>query len=465
MRNKSVFIPVVLGLGLAFGLLWVLGGGPPAQAAPAAELHVCPSGCTYSSVQAAVDAANPGDIIKVAQGTYSDVHTRTVWSSTVVTQVVFINKSVTIRGGYTSSDWNTPDPEAHPTILDANGAGRVVTIIGSGIAPTLRGLRITGGQAGESLLDRGGGVYVDGAGGVISDCLIYSNTVSYYGGGVYISSSNAELTGNTVVSNTVTAPGDGAGAHISSGSPLLERNVIRGNKTAYGAGGVSCNSSARLIGNIITGNEGREGGGMALRGDAEVTGNLVQGNTAAYGGGVYIWGSSPTLVNNAVVDNRGTYRGAGIYVTTGSPSAAAPRLLHNTIARNTGGDGSAIHVTDMGYLHCAVAMTNTIIVSHTVGVTMTAGNTATLNSTLWYANGANYTGNVIHANDHSGDPAFAADGYHLLGKPGALDQGVNAGVTTDIDGDTRPIDTGYDLGADETARKFFIYLPLASKNR
>jgi pectin methylesterase-like acyl-CoA thioesterase len=33
-------------------------------------LTVCPGGCEYSSIQAAVDAASPGDIVKVQSGTY-----------------------------------------------------------------------------------------------------------------------------------------------------------------------------------------------------------------------------------------------------------------------------------------------------------------------------------------------------------------------------------------------------------
>jgi hypothetical protein len=99
-----------------------------------------------------------------------------------------------------------------------------------------------------------------------------------------------------------------------------------------------------------------------------------------------------------------------------------------------------------------------------VGITVTAGSIATLNATLWHANGTDYGGNVIHTNDRSGDPAFAPDGYHLTISSAAIDAGVDAGVTTDIDGDVRPWDAGYDIGADEF-RKWYVYLPVVMKNR
>jgi pectin methylesterase-like acyl-CoA thioesterase len=70
MKTRHLLISLTLGLGLALALLWLLNTRPASvTAAPAAELHVCPSGCTYASVQAAVDAAGDGDVIKVAAGT------------------------------------------------------------------------------------------------------------------------------------------------------------------------------------------------------------------------------------------------------------------------------------------------------------------------------------------------------------------------------------------------------------
>ncbi len=157
MKVKFFFIPFALGLILA--LLFALESqSAPAVAASqesvlkaptAAELHVCPSGCAYSSVQAAVDAANDGDVIKMAAGVYTDVSVRPrddITTTGVVTQVVYVSKTVTIQGGYTMANWITPDSDANLTTLDAQGRGRVIYVTGD-ISATFEGLRLTGGDA------------------------------------------------------------------------------------------------------------------------------------------------------------------------------------------------------------------------------------------------------------------------------------------------------------------------------
>jgi uncharacterized repeat protein (TIGR01451 family) len=107
-------------------------------------------------------------------------------------------------------------------------------------------------------------------------------------------------------------------------------------------------------------------------------------------------------------------------------------------------------------------MTNTILVSHTIGITVTVGNTATLQATLWgtgtWSNsvdcggmGAVFTGTLAY--NYWEAPAFVAPDagdYHITLASAALDAGVNTGVSADIDGDPRPQGSGYDLGADET---------------
>jgi hypothetical protein len=182
---------------------------------------------------------------------------------------------------------------------------------------------------------------------------------------------------------------------------------------------------------------------------AKLGGNTVAFNTAQYdGGGLSMFRSDATLTNNVVVDNRGNSVGSGLYIW-----ASFPRLLHTTIARNGGGDGSGIYITNDGANPGSVALTNTILVSHTVGIRVTGGNTATVNSILWFGTPTTIsraiTATVTTQNQRQGSPAFAADGYHLTAVSAAIDRGVNAGVVTDIDGDPRPVGSGYDLGADE----------------
>jgi fibronectin-binding autotransporter adhesin len=452
--------------------------------------HINDDPTTYPTVQSAVNAAQPGDLVKVA-GYCTDIG-----HSSGLAQVLYLDKTLTIRGGYTTTNWTAPDPAAHPTTLDAQGQGRVVYITGA-IAPTIEGLRITGGDVvgldGDPWGDAGGGVYVNGATATMSSNQVFSNTARI-GGGLYLRYSDATLNANTVSTNTASGDGGGLCLHISPAT--LNGNTVSGNVGSGWGGGLYLSfSNAVLSGNIVTGNFGGYGGGglyvgdsSAVLNDTVVTGNttyhdggglyvyysdavlngtVVTGNTAFEGGGgLYLWSNASILTNTVVADNQATENGSGLYVDC----ASAPRLLHTTIARNgsaeftagSGGDGSGVYVAATACDYSTVAMTNTIIVSHTVGIAVTAGNAATLNGTLWHANTTDWSGNVIHANDHSGDPAFAPDGYHLTLSSAAIDKGVDAGVTTDIDGDARPWGAGHDIGADEL-RQRYVYLPLVPR--
>jgi hypothetical protein len=49
-------------------------------------------------------------------------------------------------------------------------------------------------------------------------------------------------------------------------------------------------------------------------------------------------------------------------------------------------------------------------------------------------------------------PLFAGgDNFHLAADSPCIDAGIDSGVYTDIDGDTRPLGDGFDMGADEFA--------------
>ncbi|NOZ29077.1 MAG: hypothetical protein GXP39_13640 [Chloroflexi bacterium] len=418
--SGRVMLALALGLGLALGLLGLLGAQGGVALADSGVLYVAPNGnCggaapCYATVQAAVDAAQDGDTVKIAQGTYSDVHARQG-----ITQVVYITKSLTLRGGYSTARWDAPDPTAHPTILDAKGKGRVLYVSGY-IRLTVQDLHITGGDAtglgGDPWgNDAGGGIFVHISTVTLRNLTIHDNQ-AYRGGGVFLNSSggvySAHIEGCSILSNTADS---GAGLYLLGGYDRLERNIIRANRATWG------------------------------------------------GGGLFFNDSRATLVNNVIIGNRAVSdEGAGAFVYS-----AFPHWLHTTLANNSGKSGVFVDNTGFPSDSSQVVMTNTIISGHSAGIKLSTrkANTVTLTATLWHGNATNWTGPgaIVHTLDRSGDPAFAADGYHLTRNSAAIDAGVDAGVTVDVDGGRRPR-KGCDVGADEYPMHR-MYAPVILKRR
>jgi uncharacterized repeat protein (TIGR01451 family) len=468
-RDISVVIALLLALALTWGLLLALDGDRSriahAQGPDGYDTYyVAPSGdCggmtpCYATIQAAVDAADdPGDVIKIAAGTYTGIN-----GYGGLVQVVYVSKTVTIRGGYTITNWTTPDPEANATTLDAQEQGRVLYITGD-IRPTIEGLHITGGEAiglddGTWNSQSGGGMYVLTATATISNNWIFSNT-AFSGGGLFLLWSDATLIGNTVSSNTGTHSGGGVSLGYSNAT--LVSNVISSNTTSYGGGGLLAadECDATIYGNIIAYNTahspfdpyfGNSGGVALVRNRAVLSGNLIAHNSANEGGGIGMFDGDYVLINNVIVNNQASTSGSGLFI-----DRAFSRLLHTTIAHNTSGDGSGV------YISCIpdpsnVALTNTILVSHTVGIYVGGCSTVTLEATLWgnttdWSGAGSITTGTVNL---WGDPAFVNPGagdFHIGPDSTARDAGVDADVNTDMDGDVRPYGSGYDLGADEFA--------------
>jgi hypothetical protein len=481
-KAAAILLPVLLGLALST-LALLFSRASSVQASPGI-LYVAPGGTCgggvancYATVQAAVDAAAPGDEIRVAAGTYTDVHVRPrsdVTTTGVVTQSVYLTKTLTILGGY-NSDFSVRDPAANATILDAQGEGRVLYITGA-ITPTIEGLRLTGGDASGmdgyeyyGTHDAGGGVYVLTATVTLMDNKIYNNAATYGGGGVFLSHSDGRLIDNQITENRV-SDGGGAGVFFYKGAPSLESNQVLSNTSDNLGGGVYIFSTDALLkGNTIGANSANSlGGGLDVAScSPTLVGNIFSGNTAGKGAGAYLWYSRSALTNNVFMDNQAGTDGQGSGLWMGG---SKPVLLQTTFASNTGGDGSGIMVADASSTsHSTLVMTNTIISDHAIGISVTAGSSVDLDGVLWYntpvtVSQSGATINVQH--QYEGDPAFAPDGYHLTAGSAAIDKGVPAGVNTDIDGQPRPASSP-DLGADEywaPGALNYIYLPAIYKN-
>ena len=452
MRKTRLFITLAFGLSLTLAVLWFVEvqsssamaapavGHAEIPYAPSTELHVCPSGCAYSSVQAAVDAASEGAIIKVATGIYTGVN-----NYAGLAQVVYISKTVTIQGGFTTANWTAPNPEVNLTTLDAQGQGRVIYITGD-ILPTIEGLRITGGEA-------------QGLGGVPGE------DEWDLGGGVYVITATADIRNNQVFSNTCSSfLSNGGGIALLYSDAIINGNTFRFNTTGWGGGGLWAGwSSPTISANLFTSNRAKTGGGAELHMNAGTFGeNLIISNTAETGGGLSTHIGTEKIVNNVFTDNYVSSSGGGLVI-----NGSSPQLHYNTIARNRGGDGSGVAVIQSYFgNYSTVDLTNTILVDHGVGISVTGGNTATVNAVLWFATpitvSESITAVVTVHNQHTGDPDFGPDGYHLTAGSAAIDKGIDAGITADIDGEPRPAGAGYDLGADELW--YQICLPLVNHN-
>ncbi|MBM3190142.1 MAG: hypothetical protein FJZ90_15650, partial [Chloroflexi bacterium] len=313
----------------------------------------------------------------------------------------------------------------------------------------------------------GGGLYAGGSTVVLASNAISGNRSVDAGGGLYLANSVATLHDNTIASNESSKTG-GGGLALRFSEVTLTRNVLSGNVTAGDGGGMSAAfGSAELTGNVVSGNLAYHSGGGLYLGSARalLIGNTVSGNVAHIaGGGLRLAYGEVELRSNLVVDNRAGDAGSGgsgFYIED-----CACRLLHTTIARNDGGEGSGIRVAGPSG---RVALTNTILVSHTVGITVAAGSAATLEATLWgdgsWANATDWGGEgvvVTGALNIWGPPAFLngeVGDYHITPDSAARDAGVDAGVTSDIDGHPRPAGLAPDLGADELC--YPIFLPLS----
>jgi hypothetical protein len=440
MKERRIFLLVLITLLLvSFSILLLQLNN--SVAAHDSTRYVAPTGsdsssCTESSspcrtLQYAVDAADEGDVIKIAEGIYTDIHRRPAPSaysgSSIVTQVAYISKTVSIQGGYTPENWTAADPDAHPTTLDGRDQGRVLFITGNALAANtlIEGLRLASGNA-------------TGLGG---DPLGYDA-----GAGIYGLRTSANLSNSQILSNTAAA---GGGLYSLQSDWTIRNTSIEANVAGERGGGlylVEC--STQMNGNHIRSNMVDRGGG----------------------GGLLVTAGDAQLVNNVIADNVSGSEGPGLHI-----EGAFVRALHTTVARNempsgnpyTEGSGIYVRAGPTGSFS-TVFFTNTIVASHTLGIN-TGNSQASFRDSLWYGNlGMSWGDDVTFLNDRYGHPAFVdptAGDYHLLPGSAALDVGTDAHIYTDMDGDIRPQWCGHDIGADElvvdgTCHQFYFPLIL-----
>jgi hypothetical protein len=294
-----------------------------------------------SSLQTAIDNADPYDVIRVEAGTF--------------TENVVITKSLKLEGGY-DSGFTGRMPR---TTVVAPASGGAISIFGSGITVTIDGFEIRGGDAGSG---NGGGIHVDveaDSGVTITNNFIHDNTAAD-GGGIYAEADGAslEITDNAVMTNTTTDDGAGTYARVYTGSFILTGNHVMDNDSGDNYGGFyadiqyatafSVESNVIMSNTAITSSSDDYGGFLLLVQNGPqgtFNNNLVVGNRAGddYGGGVaVVWQNSGCTFNENVFSNNvaetGSYGGLRIDAQSGSLVTGDDlQLVDNEAAAYVGG--------------------------------------------------------------------------------------------------------------------------------
>ena len=283
--------------------------------AGAATLTVGP-GEAYTSIQAAIDAAGPGDDVAVLAGTYAE-------------DLDFGGKNLAVVGAGAST-----------TTIEGTGGGPVVTFTTSeGPAAVLEGFTITGGDGGPAA---GGGVHVQSASPTLRDLVLEANSATI-GGGLQLRDSQSILTNLVLRANSADPNGDGdygygGGAYLWQSDVQGTDLVFEDNQAVRGGGLYAGESTFTLAGGAVRGNDASLGGGIAV---SESTWSLfdavVEENSGAEaGGGLRADGDSSTTLSGVLVRANEAGSGAG-GLLAGVVVIAASTFQDNVADDNGGG--------------------------------------------------------------------------------------------------------------------------------
>jgi hypothetical protein len=247
----------------------------PTTRALAADVHVCPVGCPYSTIQGAVNGAASGDVIHIGAGRY-------------VENVKIIGKRLTLIG----------ESAATTEVDGQSGVDGPVFTLGSGVASYYHLIKITGLTVAQGL---GGGVLVQrGAYLHLYDSVVTGN-LAFSGGGIFIATPGGPattVTGCLIAGNrtpfTENGTPSGGGVFVANDSSVvISASTITRNQAGYG-GGVYSDTNSHLTLDHTTVSE-NEAQGFSNRG----------GTAPGSGGGLYV-ASSLSISDSVIADNLAT---------------------------------------------------------------------------------------------------------------------------------------------------------------
>jgi hypothetical protein len=239
--------------------------------ASATERHV-PSG--YATIQVAIYAAEPGDVIIVEPGTYTGIGNR---------DIDFLGKAITVK--------SKNGPES--CIIDCDGSyinnhRGFYFNNGEGRDSVLEGFTIAYGFV-AVMCEGGAGIYINEASPTISKCIVTNNHAELVagslcfclGGGIYIGyESNPLITDCIIRENSVGDWGWGGGIYCEFSQMTIHNSIIS-NNTALGyegsGGGIYVTDASTVV-NCTIANNSTTGEGGGIYGPATVKNSIIWAN-------------------------------------------------------------------------------------------------------------------------------------------------------------------------------------------
>ncbi|MFN8442449.1 MAG: GNAT family N-acetyltransferase [Caldilineaceae bacterium] len=469
-RWQGMTVPFLI----AFVALWAIFTFRPLQAATqdatSPVVYVAPTGNDAGACEdrnapcqtilyANVQVADGGEI-RVAAGIYPEF--------------IQIMRTITMTGGFSPDNWDTPNWQVNQTILDGQHNFRPLTINADNVK--VDGFIVRNGDATKgfhNIPNYGGGIFIGTVNQVWSATLvnlriennIASTFDSGYGGGLEAEMGNTfgaptslVISNVTFYSNTATT----ASFAASGGAMSLQ---------AVGRSSLNVEMHNVVVDGNTAGNDfSSGGGGIFLRlngGTATVSQSEIRNNRAARvetatmnspsrGGGVELNNGTLKLVNVVMSGNSGE-RGDAVWVEAGFGITNTLSMNYVTLADNYRTIEEAGSAIRSGGVQVSILLSNTLISGNSTAIETKAGTNDTelvLQNVLVDDNVETALRGKFLTTDTAlrGSAAYvdAAQGdYHLTAQSDAIDQGNGEPPLIDKDGVSRPQGTQSEIGAYE----------------
>ncbi len=241
---------------------------------------------TYATIQSAIDDAESGDTVLLADGTYTGEGNK---------DIRYRGKAITVMSENGSDE----------CIIDCEGTGRAFQFCGGEKTDAvLKGVTIQNGNV--TYPEFGGGIRFHNSSATISDCIIQNCHASSGGGGLGGIGTSPVVVNCVFKANSAYQYGGGLYLRVAS-NVVINNCIITDHTLTELGGGMSFNACQGAITNcLIANNRGHRGGGVYLNSSAIVIANCtITGNTAeSEGGGLSCYESFPIIKNSILWDNQ-----------------------------------------------------------------------------------------------------------------------------------------------------------------